>query len=74
MSKDGNSEFITTRLDAIVNWGRKNALWPLPFGTSCCGIEMMASLCSDYDMSRFGAEACQLASDARTLFQQLGVG
>lgn len=59
--KDGAPEILTTRLDAIINWGRKNSLWPLPFGTSCCGIEMMAVLSADYDMSRFGAEVVRFS-------------
>ena len=61
MSKDGSMMYLTTRLEDFINWGRKNALWPLPFGTSCCGIEMMATLCSDYDMARFGAEAVRFS-------------
>lgn len=61
MSKDGSPEILTTKLDVIVNWGRKNSLWPLPFGTSCCGIEMMATLSADYDMSRFGAEVVRFS-------------
>ena len=61
MNKDGQAEFITTRLDAVVSWGRKNSLWPLPFGTSCCGIEMMATLASDHDLARFGAEAMRFS-------------
>lgn len=61
MPKDGSPEILTTRLDAIINWGRKNSLWPLPFGTSCCGIEMMAVLSADYDMSRFGAEVVRFS-------------
>lgn len=61
MSKDGSTGFVTTRLDVLVNWARTNALWPFPFGTSCCGIEMMAVLCSDYDMSRFGAEVVRFS-------------
>ena len=61
MSKDGSPEFFTTKLDAVVNWARKNSMWPLPFGTSCCGIEMMAVLSADYDMSRFGAEVVRFS-------------
>jgi NADH-quinone oxidoreductase subunit B len=48
---------VTTRIDKIVNWARKNSLWPMPFGTACCAIEFMATLASRYDMARFGAEA-----------------
>ncbi len=51
----------TTRLDAIVNWCRKSSLWPMPFGTACCAIEMMATLASRYDLARFGAEAIRFS-------------
>ncbi len=59
--KDGSSGILTTQLDWLINWGRKNSMWPLPFGTSCCGIEMMATLSADYDMARFGAEAVRFS-------------
>jgi NADH-quinone oxidoreductase subunit B len=54
----GQSEatFLTTRLDEVVNWARRNSLWPMPFGTACCAIEMMASAASKYDLARFGME------------------
>ncbi len=48
--------FLTTRLDAVVNWARANSLWPMPFGTACCAIEMMATAASHYDQARFGME------------------
>jgi NADH-quinone oxidoreductase subunit B len=47
---------ITTRMDAVINWGRKYSLWPLPFGTACCAIEFMGTVSSFYDISRFGSE------------------
>jgi len=47
---------ITTRIDEMVRWARKNSLWPLPFGTACCAIEFMAVVSAQFDISRFGAE------------------
>ena len=48
--------FITTSVDALVNWARKSAVWPMPLGISCCAIEMMAFAGPRYDVSRFGSE------------------
>lgn len=47
---------LLSRLDAAVAWGRKNSLWPIPFGTACCAIEFMGTVSSVFDLSRFGAE------------------
>jgi len=52
----GGPTFLTSKVDAIINWGRLNSLWPMPFGTACCAIEMMASAASNYDLARFGME------------------
>jgi NADH-quinone oxidoreductase subunit B len=53
--------FLATRFDALVNWGRKNSLWPMPLGLSCCGIELMAMIGPKFDISRFGAEAARFS-------------
>ena len=52
---------IVTRFDAVLNWGRRNSLWPLPFGTACCAIEFMSVVSSVFDLSRFGAEVVRFS-------------
>ncbi len=49
--------FLTTTVDAVANWARKNSVWPMPLGISCCAIEMMAFAGPRFDVSRFGSEA-----------------
>ena len=64
--------FMTTRLDAVVNWARKNSLWPMPFGTACCAIEFMSMMASKYDLSRFGAEALRFSPRQSDMMLVLG--
>lgn len=52
---------FTSRIQDIVNWGRKNSLWPLPYGTACCGIELMSVMGPKYDLARFGAEVVRFS-------------
>lgn len=47
---------LTTTIDAVYNWARSNSVWPMVFATSCCGIEMMSTSASNFDISRFGSE------------------
>jgi len=53
--------FFTSKLDKMINWGRKYSLYPLPYGTACCGIEYMSVLASYYDLARFGAEVVRFS-------------
>lgn len=52
---------FTSKVDALMAWGRKNALWPLPYGTACCGIELMSVMGPKYDLARFGAEVVRFS-------------
>ena len=47
---------VMTTIGSVVNWGRKNAIWPMSFGLACCAIEMMSMSASRFDIARFGAE------------------
>jgi len=55
------SDAIITRLDAAIDWIRKNSLWPMPMGLACCAIELMATGASRFDIARFGAEVMRFS-------------
>jgi NADH-quinone oxidoreductase subunit B len=64
--------FFATSLDKAVGLARKNSLWPLPFATSCCGIEFMATMASNYDLARFGAERPSFSPRQADLLMVMG--
>ena len=64
--------FFATSLDKVIGLARSNSLWPLPFATSCCGIEFMATMASHYDLSRFGAERLSFSPRQADLLMVMG--
>jgi NADH-quinone oxidoreductase subunit B len=64
--------FFATSLDKAVGLARANSLWPLPFATSCCGIEFMATMASHYDLARFGSERLSFSPRQADLLMVMG--
>ena len=67
---------LTTQLQRVINWARRSSLWPLPFATACCGIELMATASSRYDLARFGAEVMRFSprqSDLLIVAGRIGI-
>lgn len=67
---------LTTQLQRVINWARRSSVWPLPFATACCGIELMATACSRYDLARFGAEVMRFSprqSDLLIVAGRIGI-
>ena len=60
-SGDEECSILLSTVKALANWSRKNSVWPLPLGLSCCGFEFMATAASRYDMSRFGMEVARFS-------------
>lgn len=71
---DGNEGpgFFATSLEKAVGMARKNSIWPLPFATSCCGIEFMATMGSHYDLGRFGSERLSFSPRQADLLMVMG--
>ena len=53
--------FMTTQINRLINWARRSSVWPMPFATACCGIELMSTASSRYDLARFGAEVMRFS-------------
>lgn len=64
--------FFATKLSDVVGLARKNSIWPLPFATSCCGIEFMALMASHYDLARFGSERVSFSPRQCDLLMVIG--
>ena len=64
--------FFASKLSDVVGLARKNSIWPLPFATSCCGIEFMALMGSHYDLARFGSERVSFSPRQCDLLMVMG--
>ncbi len=64
--------FFAAKLSDVVGLARKNSIWPLPFATSCCGIEFMALMASHYDLARFGSERVSFSPRQCDLLMVMG--
>lgn len=71
--------YFATNLEKVIGLARKNSIWPLPFATSCCGIEFMATMAATYDLARFGSERlgftprqCDLLMVMGTIAKKMG--
>lgn len=64
--------FFASKLSDVVGLARKNSIWPLPFATSCCGIEFMALMASHYDLARFGSERVSFSPRQCDLLMVMG--
>lgn len=64
--------FFATSLEKVVGLARKNSIWPLPFATSCCGIEFMATMGAHYDLARFGSERLSFSPRQADLLMVMG--
>lgn len=64
--------FFATSLEKVVGMARKNSIWPLPFATSCCGIEFMATMAAHYDLARFGSERLSFSPRQADLLMVMG--
>ncbi|MFZ1689350.1 MAG: NADH-quinone oxidoreductase subunit B [Flavobacteriales bacterium] len=64
--------FFATKLADAVGLARQNSIWPLPFATSCCGIEFMATMGANYDLARFGMERLSFSPRQSDLLMVMG--
>ena len=64
--------WLTTQIASVVNWGRKNSLFPLPYGTACCAIEFMGDVSARFDIARFGAEVVRFSPRQADMLLVLG--
>jgi NADH-quinone oxidoreductase subunit B len=73
MAEHGMAEnILTTKIEDLVNWGRKFSLFQYPFVTACCGMEYMAVNAAQHDLARFGCEVPRFTPRQSDLLMVVG--
>lgn len=69
---DLGGNLLLTKVEAVVNWGRKFSLFQYPFVTACCGMEFMAVNAPQHDIARFGCEVPRFTPRQADLLMVVG--
>lgn len=63
---------LMTRVEELVNWGRKFSLFQYPFVTACCGMEYMSVNAPQHDLARYGCEVPRFTPRQADLLMVVG--
>jgi len=56
LDEDMEKSVLMTTVDAVINWGRRNSLYPVICFPACCAFEFIGAMGPRFDLSRFGME------------------
>ncbi|MFC1904943.1 NADH-quinone oxidoreductase subunit B [Chloroflexota bacterium] len=56
LDEELSHNILLTSLDTVLNWARRNSLWPVLCFPACCAFELITTAASRFDISRFGME------------------
>jgi NADH-quinone oxidoreductase subunit B len=56
LDEDLKQNILLTTVDALINWGRRNSLWPVICFPACCAFEFIGAMGPRFDLGRFGME------------------
>ena len=56
LDEELSQNMLLTTVDAVLNWARRSALWPVVCFPACCAFEFIAIAASRWDFARFGME------------------
>jgi len=56
LDEELHKSILTTTVDALINWGRRNSMYPALCFPACCAFEFIGAMGPRFDLSRFGME------------------